>query len=135
MTEILQYPFKLIDVFFPQIYFHRAPEIGREEQTYSLNFNVKVVEENYPSESEIHCLLKTEENSPIAINLYLVAKYEYIGDDPERDRGLVHQFAREKAVYLLWPQFTQLITTNTSLLGLLPSKILTPFNLDLKAHE
>jgi len=135
MTEILQYPFKLIDVFFPQIYFYRVPEIDIEEQTYHLNFNVKVVEDNYPSESEIHCQLKTEENSPVAINLYLVAKYEYIGDDPERDRGLVQQFAREKAVYLLWPQFTQLITTNTSLLGLLPSKILTPFNLDLKVHK
>ena len=79
--------------------------------------------------------MKTGENSPVAINLYLVAKYEYIGDDSERDRGLVQQFAREKAVYLLWPQFTQLITTNTSLLGLLPSKILTPFNPDLEVHK
>ncbi len=133
MPKDFPYPFKLINVFFPKICIERAPDYNNEGG--SVRLNVLGVNNNFPDEVEIQISLISPEESKLLINLLMIAKYTYIGNDEINDRELIHEFTREKGIYLLWPFITQLFNILTIQVGIQPFTIYTPMSIELNPNS
>jgi preprotein translocase subunit SecB len=101
------------------------------DEKISINIQVLVDDKEYPESSDVHMKLSTPEDSLLIMNIILLARYRYIGNDAETDRGKIHQYTREKAIYFLLPYITQMVSLITSKMGMNPVNIMPPQSIEL----
>jgi len=124
MTQNQQNPFTLVNAFFITLHFERGSTLP-DALEMPLEIQIKVVDKDFPR-FQINLRNKTQDQSPLKLDLELVGLFEYIGDNPEQGRGLINDFIREKGLNMLWPYVSQMTRMITSQMGMNPLNIRTP---------
>ena len=129
MTKKSHYPFDLVNAFFIVLHFDRE-RILPNPMEMPIEIQIKVIDKDFP---RIQVNLRTinRDQSPLKLELELVGLFDYIGDNPEKDRGLISDFVREKGLCMLWPYLSQIARMITGQMGMNPIEMRMPKFSDL----
>jgi preprotein translocase subunit SecB len=129
MNQNIKYPFSLANAFFIALHFERE-HILPDALEMPIEIQIKMVDKDFPR-VQVNLRNKTKEQSPLKLDLELVGLFDYVGNNPERDRGLINDFIREKGLHMLWPYISQMIKMVTGQMGMSPLDTRTPLFFDV----
>ena len=129
MTQFNQYQFKLVNAFFINLLFERE-RVLPEPMQIQIEVQTKVIDKDFPR-IQINIRTSTKDQSELKMNLELIGLFDYIGDNPERDRNLIYEFIGNKGLHMLWPYISQMTRIITSQMGMNPLDVHTPIYFDI----
>jgi preprotein translocase subunit SecB len=129
MTNNIQYPFNLVNIFFVTLHFHREPAIP-DVMGFQIEVQIKVIDKDFPR-LQVNIRYRTMDQSPLKLEVELVGLFDYIGDNPEQDHALITDFLRDKGVHMLLPSISQIIRIITGQMGMNPLDIHTPSSINI----
>ena len=129
MTKNTLYPFDLVNAFFIVLHFERE-RILPSPMEMQFEIQIKVVDKDFPR-IQVNLRTTNRDQSPLKLEVELVGLFDYIGDNPEKDRGLIADFVREKGLCMLWPYFSQITRMITGQMGMNPLEMRMPRFSDL----
>ncbi len=127
MTQKCRFPFRLNNSFFVEIRFQRREFIKQEESPLTFNVQFKVISDDFPDELQISLKLETPDEYPVDICLEQIGLFGLVDECDTPNKDIIPDFINERALFTLWPQFTQTIKQMTAMMGMAPIEIGTPY--------
>lgn len=126
MTNKLRFPYKLKDVLFSTVKFERG--IVPEGQVLAkFDVQVKTIDEGFPKSLQVNLKVETSEESPVDIRLVLIGLFELLEEQDEPGPEIIPDLLNERVLFMLWPYITQMVMQTTTMMGIPPINIPTPF--------
>lgn len=126
MTQETRFPFRLEHAFFRTLEFHREPSVP-PQLNVDFSVQIKVHSEQFPDRLEIDLKVETQEEQPLTFCLELIGIFTLVEGEPKPDREILPKFVNERALHVLWPYLTQVISQATVQMGINPLKIPIPY--------
>lgn len=131
MTNKINYPFALVNVFFVCLDFQRQPAVPNEI-ALGIVIEIKVVAENFPGTMQVNIKISSHEGDPLKLSMELVSLFNYTGNNPDQDKEKFIDFLNDRGFIMVWPYLNQMLKFITSQMGMQPLNVNFPpeFNLD-----
>jgi len=126
MTDEIEYPFQLNNVFFISMEFERAPEMP-DLLELQFSFHLKVLDDRYPERLQIHLLMATHPGQPMKIRAELVGLFDLVEGQSPPARDRIPEFDHERALFVMWPYMAQMIRQTTGEMGTTPVNLRMPY--------
>lgn len=133
MTATARYPFVLTNAFFVTLSFERSNTLPGEIELPTEG-QITVTDQQFPR-LQVNFRIKTRDDSSVRFALELVGLFDYQGNQPERDRGLIKEFVQEKGLHMLWVYIGQMIRIITAQMGMNPIDLRTPLHFEFPSQE
>lgn len=119
--------FKLAGAFLLSVNFARAPEMQELPDLQIESQTKYIIEEP----SRFHLFLRMKTVSPedtFSFSIELVGVFELVsGQEGALSRSEILEFVNDRGLFMLWPYAAQYVTLTTSLMGMSPINLHTPY--------
>ena len=128
------HPYKLESAFFISLKFERISEVPMKLQLkYSVD--IKSVDEENQKRLQIFLRFRTHDDQPVNINIELVGIFKLADENLVPDKKALNEFIFDQAIYILWPNISEIVKQITVLMGLNPIQLPLPYNINFENKD